>query len=283
MLAHTTVFPPMRLLICTTFPAKTTGRATIKTRSQYPIFVSDGRVFREIREHPLELERRKLNRCLIGREQCLSAPDAAPLARTELDKWNFAGAPWHEDGLTPLQRWCEQAMQQRELLNGRRNRNGLRENLRGSASPGEALLKHGGAHIVSGATGQPTGRPRKGLAGEQLVAALGPRIPVDELRQAIRSGRHRTDDQWGLLGRFAAFVVFEKPNIRALADALDRGRGAIYVYRRKGLALLNELEREAKLDAIEVSMGEMRSELEEIRTLLGADAVAEAERILSES
>jgi hypothetical protein len=164
------------------------------------------------------------------------------------------------------------------LTGGRRRNGGRKRSLGGISSPGEALLLQGAAHIVSGATGNPAGRPRKGLEAKALTSALERYCPVDELRRALYGGRHRTSEQRKQLESLAVFAVLEKPNVQALADLLGCKPKTIYSYRKEGVALLEQLlpaEWNDKLDSIE-------GKLDEIRNVLGLDLASTAERILSD-
>lgn len=113
----------------------------------------------------------------------------------------------------------------------------------------------------------------------------GARLPfsVEELREAIKAKRHRTDEQELILDVFRVYLADRKPPSKPLADALGCGLMTIERYRHEGAKMLAEIIT-AEVKAIRDEIREDNDrQLKAILTALGIDPVKEAERVLEDA
>jgi hypothetical protein len=113
------------------------------------------------------------------------------------------------------------------------------------------------------------GRPPQGLAGDYLKTALqGLPCSIEELREAISAGRHRTGEQQLFRDVLSIFIAHQEPRRRALADLLHCNPSTISRLNQGGVELLAEIR-----DQLE----ESSDKLDLILSALNLDPVREAE------
>lgn len=265
-------------------------------------------------DHPLELERRIVNRKIVqlgqpprtyDRSHPLFPVHVQPAVAALLGKYDGTPAPWHK-GLTPFQSHCVALMSQADILEsgGRRRITTYRTNdsdydstndsdheAQGSqgvdtdrrftfgieAAQARDFLNGGGWSIKEFTNGSCQGRPRSGLADLELARGLQ-ELPYGlvELRSALAAGRHRDPAQKVVLDCLAVFVALRKPNLESLADLLGCSVRSLSTYRKKGRTLLKEIE---VLIAKTVEESNER-QLGMILAAFGLSPVSEAESIL---
>jgi hypothetical protein len=162
----------------------------------------------------------------------------------------------------------ERLMEQRELLSGHGSR---RVTSRGSSDASVLPSSTGESHHYFGVDEaikyelitQEGVSVREHSQGRVLS---GPRLPYsrEELLEAIKARRHRTEDQELMVDFLRIYLADRKPASKLLADALGCGLRTIERYRHEGAVMLGSVRAETR--------DEKDRHLHEILTALGIEA-----------
>lgn len=226
-------------------------------------------VRRERRQRRYRMGQAALGRALLPHENDASRLILAYAALVD------SAAEQKRGRFTPFQNDCAELMWQRDILNERGHRAVV---VRSGDTSKQSKRRHEALgqdveFLVSG-----------GWRSEEVPVGwsyAGPPLPFthDELRAAIRAGRHRSPEQNLILDVFRVFVAHHKPPTQTLADALDCGSTTIDRYRKKGAKLLEQIIAEEVERAVEKSN---ERQLRVILAALGIDPVGEAEQFLAD-
>lgn len=128
--------------------------------------------------------------------------------------------------------------------------------------------------------------PNRGLAGEELRAALPSSLDIGTLRVAIRKRRHRTGEQRLQLDILALWLAHNSVNRNSLAAELDCHVSTISLLTKRGKeldAIAVRLREELRGDLKRVVEESNHQQLMEILKALGVDVVDDAETVLAEA